>query len=323
MTYNGTQARDSASKLRIGYLSTIYHSSILIKGLRSLEDAGIDSSWFLYGTGPAIIDALSKGKLDLGYVGLAPAAIGVGRGLKIKCVAGGHVEGTVISAKKEYSPIDFFSGDVGKTLAQFKGKKIGTPRRGSLHDVFLRYYLSLFGLDKDVGIVNYDWADSIPDAMSDGEVEAAAGTPPLAVLLSRFVDAKIVVPPHMIWPNNPSYGIVTTDAMLENSRELLKKYLAIHKNACCSMIRGEPRKVAWIVSKTVRLLDEQFVIETLNVSPKYCASLSSDYVESTLKLTTVLSRLGYLSTRLKEEDIFDFSLIREVHPEGSHYSSRV
>jgi NitT/TauT family transport system substrate-binding protein len=317
---NDKQQRDNAPRLRIGYLSTMYHSSILIKGLRLLEKEGIEPSWYLYGTGPAIVDALSQGKLDLGYIGLAPTAIGIGRGVKIKCIAGGHVEGTVIAGRKEYLRIDSFSGDMGKTLAQFKGKKVGTPRRGSLHDVFLRYYLSQFGLDKNVDIVNYDWADSIPDAMSEGELEAAVGTPPLAVLLSRLVGANIIVPPDRIWPNNPSYGIVTSDAMLENSREPLKKFLAIHKNACCSLIRNEQRKVASIVSKTVGLVDEQFVVDTLNVSPKYCASLPTDYVDSTMKLTEVLRELGYLSKQIGESDIFDFSLIREIHPEASHYS---
>ncbi len=297
----------------------MYHSSILIKGLKLLESEGIEPTWNLYGTGPAIIDALSQGKIDLGYIGLAPVAIGVGKGLKIKCIAGGHMEGTVIVSRKEYSSIDSFSGDLGKTLAQFKGKKIGTPRKGSLHDVFLRYYLSQYGLDNEVGVVNYDWADMIPDAVSEGEVEAAAGTPPLAVLLSRLAGAKVIVPPERIWPYNPSYGIVTTVTMLENSKDLLEKFTTIHKEACCSLLRKEPHKVASIVSKTVGLVDEQFVFDVLKVSPKYCASLPPDYVDSTLRLTQVLNKLGYLSAQLSERDLFDYSLIKEVHPELPHY----
>ena len=58
----------------------------------------------------------------------------MGRGLKIKCVAGGHAEGTVLIGGR--------SRVAGKTakeaLTPFKGMTIGTLRRGSIHDVILR-----------------------------------------------------------------------------------------------------------------------------------------------------------------------------------------
>ena len=40
-------------------------------------------------------------ELDIGYIGLPPAIIGIEQGVPIKCVAGGHVEGTILCAKKK------------------------------------------------------------------------------------------------------------------------------------------------------------------------------------------------------------------------------
>ncbi len=306
--------------LRIGFLSTLFHTSILIKGMKWLEDLGIEPTWTLFGTGPAIVDAFSKGKLDIGYIGLSPTAIGIGKGIEIKCVAGGHVEGTVIVAKRNYKPMEYFSNDLGRTLAQFRGKKVGVPRRGSLHDVFLRHYLSQLGLSNDIEIINYDWADFIPEAMSVGEIEAAIGTPPLAIVLSRLLGTEIIVPPKWIWPNNPSYGIVTSKKMLKESSDLLETFLETHKKADCSLIRENPQKAAASVSKTVELVDENFVLATYKVSPKYCASLSREYVDSTVSLLDVLKNLGYLASTLEENDIFDHDLIGKIHPEKPHYT---
>lgn len=306
--------------LRIGYLSTLYHTSILIKGSRWLENDGLEVKWSLFGTGPAIVDAFSKGELDIGYIGLAPTVIGVGKGVQIKCIAGGHVEGTIFSGKKEYKPIEEFSGDMGKALNQFRGKKIGVPRRGSLHDVFLRYYLSQSGIEEKVDIVNYDWADMIPDAMIGGEIEGAVGTPPLSVLLHELLGTKLIIPPSLIWPDNPSYGVVTSKRMLEESQELLLKFLKMHKRAC-KMIRDSPKEAADVVSKTIELVNSKFVLDTYAVSPRYCSAISKEYVKSTLDMLPVLQRLGYLKGKFEESDIFDSSLIRDLHPEPPHYHS--
>ncbi len=303
----------------IGYLSTMYHTSILIKRMGWLETHGIRPQWKLFGTGPAIVDALMRGELDLGYVGLSPTIIGIGKRATIKCIAGGHVEGTVIIGKPEYQTVEPSSNDFGKALAQFSGRKLGAPRRGSLHDVFLRFYLSKYGLLNQVEVLNYEWADFIPDAIRRNEIEGAAGTPPLAVLSSILLNAKIIVPSNLIWPNNPSYGIVTSLATLHNRQDLLETFLRIHKEACFQL-RTRPDEAASHIAKAVELVDDQFVLRTLRISPKYCAALSNEFVESTMRLIPVLRELKYIANQLEESDIFEHKLIEKVHPEASHYS---
>jgi NitT/TauT family transport system substrate-binding protein len=311
----------SREPLRIGYLSTMYHTSIFMKGARLLEEAGIDPQWSLFGTGPAIVDAFSKNKLDVGYIGLAPSIIGISKGMRLKCIAGGHVEGTVVVATEDYKPFNQ-TGNLRRALSQFVDEKIGVPRRGSLHDVFLRYYLSKFDLDESVEVVNYDWADMIPEAMGSGEIVAAAGTPPLSVLLSRLYGAQVIVEPRQIWPNNPSYGILTTEPMIEKSRDLISKFLKIHKKISCEIIRSEPQRAAKVISQTVGLVDESFVLDTFWVSPKFCASLSEEYVKSTIDLVPVLNELEYLQRdNIRESEVFHYSFIKEIHPEPPHYSA--
>lgn len=58
------------------------------------------------------------------------------KGLKIKCVDGGHVEGTVIAAPKSYKSFEELSS-INDVLIQFEGKTIGTPTKGCIHDVII------------------------------------------------------------------------------------------------------------------------------------------------------------------------------------------
>ncbi|MDL5502662.1 MAG: ABC transporter substrate-binding protein, partial [Candidatus Methanoperedens sp.] len=67
-----------------------------------LEKSGIHATWKLFASGPDIVKAFENKEIDVGYIGLPPAIIGIDRGVPIVCVAGGHVEGTVLIARKNY-----------------------------------------------------------------------------------------------------------------------------------------------------------------------------------------------------------------------------
>ena len=158
-------------KLRIGHLSTFYHTAFVLMGTGWLADAGIDARWRLFPSGPDIVKALGAGEIDLAYIGLPPAMIGIARGLTVKCVAGGHVEGTVLVARGRYLGIDEL-GDERAVLEQFTAQVIGCPPRGSIHDIIIRDLLARYdGLN--IRVHNFAWADFALAALTDGEIEAA------------------------------------------------------------------------------------------------------------------------------------------------------
>ena len=55
--------------IRIGHLSTMYHTAFLLRGSGLLADQGISTTWTLFPSGPDIISAMQAGTLDLGYLG--------------------------------------------------------------------------------------------------------------------------------------------------------------------------------------------------------------------------------------------------------------
>jgi len=273
--------------------------------------------WRLFGTGPAVVRAFDQGELDLAYIGLPPAIIGIEHGVGIVCIAGGHMEGTVISSKKCYRGAPEIT-ELREILRQFAGLRIGVPGTGSIHDVILRECLERSGLERDIEVANFAWSDRVLEALVKDEVAAAVGTPALAVAVCRYAEGTILYPPSLLWPHNPSYGILAARDFLEGERETAEKFLILHEEAS-AFLRGSPEEAGRLIAGYVGFIDEEFVLDTLKVSPKYCAQISEDYINSTMEFVGVLKRLGYISRRLSEHEIFDLSLINKIHPEKDHY----
>jgi len=304
--------------IRIGHLSTFYHTALLLMDRRDLDERlNGPVSWRLFGTGPSIMEAFEKGELDLAYAGLPPAIIGMDRGIDVRCVAGGHMEGTVLAGASDCKGYPELP-DLAEVLRQFQGKTIGVPGSGSIHDVILRDALAAAGLRDTVRVRNYPWADLVTEAVAKGDAAAAMGTPALAVAIRRFAGGRILYPPAETWPHNPSYGIIVSRSYLASSREIVRRFLSLHEEAS-AMLRDDRESAARAIAKAVGVVDADFVRETLSLSPGYCGQLSGHYVDSTMRFVRTLKDLGYIGNELKREDIFDRSLIDEVHPEPDHY----
>ena len=303
-------------QLTIAYLSTMYHTSHLIRAQRWLEkELKLRPEWVLFPTGPAMVEAFAGGSIDLGYIGLPPAMIGIDKGVPLVCVAGGHVEGTAMIAARRYQSYDELRSSE-RVLNQFKGKQLGSSTRGSIHDVILRNLVEEGGME--IAVANYPWTDLIPEAIDAGEIEGAVGTPALAVLGTREYGTTTIIPPRYLWPFNPSYGIVVRKELLAE-KKLLGDFLTLHERAC-NQIREHPGEAAAAVAGAIKVVNSSFVMEVFALSPKYCAALSESYRRSTLAFVNPLKKLGYLTGDLSEADIFDTGIIDTLHTDPDHYS---
>ncbi len=282
------------------------------------KDLNMEISWILFGTGPSMINAFKEGELEIGYMGLPPAIIGIDKGVPIKCVAGGHIEGTLIIAKKGYKKISQFNDNIYEVLSQFKGKTIGTTSKGSIHDVILNFYIEENNLKNEITVKNYDQAEFIALDMRKGIIEGGVGTPALGAFASTIVKSHIIVPPEKLWKNNPSYGIFFRKDIIESNPELILKFLSYHKKASI-LIKKSPIQAAKIISNTIKILSENYVQSILKISPKYCIALSEGYVNATMEFVKILYKQGYIKRELQINDIFVFDFINKIHPENNHY----
>jgi len=308
--------------LRIGHLSTFYHTAILLMARKDITSRlGLAVEWTLMGTGPAIMTAFGRGELDLAYIGLPPAIIAMEQGITIVCVAGGHMEGTVMAGKSRWLGFPE-ADDLGAILGQFAGKTIGVPGNGSIHDVILKDSIARCAPGRNITVRNYPWADLVTEAVVKDEVAAAFGTPALAIAIKRFAGGKILYPAARLWPDNPSYGIVVDRSFLNAHRNTVGRFLITHEEAE-SVLRKAPAHAAQAIADHVGIIDREFVLETLRVSPKYCAALTGGYLSSTMNFVRALKVLGYIKREPAQDEIFDTSLITKIHPEKDHYGDGI
>lgn len=305
--------------MRIGHLSTAYHTNFVIMDNDDLaSDLNANVEWILFGTGPAMVQAFKEKRLDAGYMGLPPAIIGIDKGVPIECVAGGHVEGTIMIGKIEYKSIENTNGDLNEVLQQFSGKAVGVPSRGSIHDVILNHILEKHGLINEVEIKNYAQAEFIALDMKKGLLEGGVGTPALAVFASTLLESHLIIPPNYLWENNPSYGIFFHKDVIKNKPEVVTTFLNHHKKASTSL-RDNPEESAAIIAKTFEILNKEYARAVLEISPKYCIALSEGYVDSTMKFVKTLYELKYITRPLTTAEIFQFDFVNKLHPEKHHY----
>jgi NitT/TauT family transport system substrate-binding protein len=308
-------------ELNIGHLSTAYHTNFILMGDNKLEqDLGLKVNWSLFGTGPLMVDAFKDEELDVGYMGLPPAIIGIDNDVPIKCVAGGHVEGTIMIGKKKYKSISQLDSEISDVLSQFKGYAIGTPSVGSIHDAILNYYLEKHNLKNDIEVVNYKQAEFIALDMQKGKLEGGVGTPALAIFAKTILDSHLIIPAQYLLANNPSYGIFFHESIIKDYPEMVSIFLKHHKRAS-KLLRESQNEAAKTIAKTFSILKDNvpYVKAVLEISPRYCISFSEGYLKSTDGFINTMHSLGYIKERLSREKIYNFKFVSEVHPEAEHY----
>lgn len=139
-------AADSA-ELRIGYFPNITHAQALIAQQMELEGrpwyaprlpAGTKLFWQPYNAGPAAMEGLTLGTIDMSYVGPSPAIMAyIQRGGSVRVVSGSAEGGAALVVRQDVS---------AKEAKDFIGKAIATPQLGNTQDVACRAWLIKNGI---------------------------------------------------------------------------------------------------------------------------------------------------------------------------------
>lgn len=162
--------------------------------VRNLLDAsgeapklGFKASFPNFAGGPAILEAIRAGALDIAYVGDTPP---------IQARASGTLLPIIATFTRQVAQYRLTSrpGLVINKLAELRGKKLSYIE-GSGRQVFLIEALNRAGVSlKDVQLVNLRVAD-LPDAIRSGAVDVAVLTEPHVTRLVKQVGASPVLDP--------------------------------------------------------------------------------------------------------------------------------
>ncbi len=216
-------------KLRIGYFPNLTHATALV-GLRQGAFArAIGTSTTIephvFNAGPAAIEALLAGELDLLYVGPGPAVTGFVRskGRALRVVAGVASGGASLVVRGD-AKID--------SAKDLSAHKLASPQIGNTQDVALRTYIKANGLETHerggtvtvVPVTNSD----IVTLFHKGEIDGAWVPEPWATILRHEPGAKELVDERTLWPGHsfPTTVLVVSSKLLKDHPEVVEKWLA-------------------------------------------------------------------------------------------------
>jgi NitT/TauT family transport system substrate-binding protein len=181
----------------------------------------------LFGSGPAAIEALLAGEVDLTYVGPSPAINGFIRseGKALRVIAGA-VQGGAVFVRRSDVVLD--------RKEDFSTKRFASPQIGNTQDISLRTYLAAMGhLTKERG----GTVEVVPMANADilslflrKQLDGAWVPEPWGAILVHRAQGVIIVDERDLWPDGKfaTTLLVASQRFLETRPESVQRMVNAH-----------------------------------------------------------------------------------------------
>ncbi len=244
----------AARVVRIGYLPNFTHAQAVAgaeRGDFGRALAGVKVEFRTFNAGPALIEALFAGEIDLGYVGPSPTvnAYAKSGGEEIRVIAGAAANGAAVVVQP---------GAGIEKPEDLLGKRIATPQYGNTQDVAARFFVTqtLKGKLADAGgdttIVNAENAD-ILTLLRKGDIDAAWVPEPWATRLVAEAGGRILFEEKSQWPGGKFTitNVIARRGFLEANGDLVKRFLEAH-DGLTAWLNANPEEGAKVVNDGIR-----------------------------------------------------------------------
>ena len=231
-------AQGTPTTIRVGAFPNITHAQAMVGKANGLFDKAmgpqVKVQWTSFNAGPAAIEALFAGAIDMTYVGPNPAINGYVRsnGEALRVVSGAASGGASLIVRN----------DAGINKPEdFHGKRVASPQFGNTQDVALRNWLKNHGMktnDKggDVQIVPMANPDQLTLFLKK-DLDAAWAPEPWATRLIHEGNGRLFVDERTLWPN----GQFVIGLLVVNT-----KFLKAHPDLVKNWIRANVDLTDWI-----------------------------------------------------------------------------
>jgi NitT/TauT family transport system substrate-binding protein len=294
---------ETITELTFGYQPSTHQIAYITareKGwwLEDLAPYGIESiNDYLFPTGAPEMQSMMAGDLDVAYVGSAPVISALASGLDAKIVAAVQIQGSDIVLRTELpyeSPEDL------------RGLKIATFPPGTIQDTLLRNWLAENGIDpnEDVEIIGMGPGDAIT-AISAGQVDAVFLPHPSPVMVENEGVGRSVVSSGEMLEDHACCVIAVSGDLIRNHPDIVQQIVATHVRA--TEYNSEHLDEAAQIFADDQEWDVELVKQSLNEWDGSWIADPNLIVNSTVDYAQVQYELGYISSPLTQDDIFDLS----------------
>ncbi|TMV83799.1 ABC transporter substrate-binding protein [Thioclava sp. BHET1] len=302
-------------KLEIGYMPILPVSQLFV----TLEDggmkqAGISPDLVQFQNGPAMVQALLAGQLDVAYLGIGPAMVARAKGADIKVVASDIVEQISFIALGDLAP--YFKTDPKTAFARFAkdhGRKavITTFPVGSVPETVLQYWLRKeLGVDPSEVEIVYQGTAQAQQALLTGAVDGGALLEPIvSTVLNRNKKAVVVASGGEMFPHQPGAVLAVREKTIKAHPEAISDLVAAHLKAT-ELLRTDPEKATPMVAKYVGggRLPVAIVTAALKRSANTFVADPNAIVDGTREMQDFQADLGTLKTKVDLKQLFDLTI---------------
>lgn len=300
--------------IRVSHFPNITHAQAIVGHANGAFQKAIGRpiDWKVFNAGPAAMEALSAGHIDIAYVGPNPAINAYIRseGAALRVVAGAASGG----ASLVLHPKSGIQAD-----ADFAGKKITTPQLGNTQDVAAREWLVAHGHQtREKGGTVSVLPIPNPEQLilfQKGEIDAAWAPEPWATRLIQETGGKRYMDERSLWPDRQfcTALVVVRKAFLEANPDVVKKFLEAHVEVT-EWIKANSEQARNLVNSEIgREMGKPLPDRLLEESWKWF-DVTYDPLSATLQRSADSAfKLGFLGrTRPDLKAIADLKLLNEV-----------
>ena len=279
--------------ITIGYQPSDHDAALFVaEAQEKYKNQGLNVKTVQFNNGGDMLTAMASGEVDVGYLGLTPALSGIANNANIKIVSGAQLEGSAILVSDK-------SGI--SSVADLKGKNVGTLGEASIQHFLLSYALNESGLSiNDVHESGMKSAEMVT-ALRDNKIDAIFVPEPFVTTVVENGYGKVLEDSGDIISEHPCCVIVASDNFINKHPDDVKKIVEINTEAT-KFIQSNS-------SEAVKLLPSDIVsnasIEEVSLKGlEFVSGLSDSYKKSVLDFMHKEVELGVLKQNLTEEQIF-------------------
>jgi NitT/TauT family transport system substrate-binding protein len=300
--------------VHLGYFPNITHAVALVGVAKGTFAQAFGSNVKLdtkqFNAGPAEIEALFAGSIDIGYLGPNPAVTGYtqSKGQALRIIAGASSGGALFVVR----PGAHIQS--GKDLG---GKKLASPQLGGTQDISLRNYIDSNGFkttDKGgtVQVIPLANADILTQFKA-GQIDGAWVPEPWASRLIQEDGGTALVDERTLWPNGKfvTTNVVVSTKFLTAHPDLVTKFLEAHVDTV-QYINNNLPDAKTVVNEQLKILTQKALATSVVDSSFKNLDITYDPLASTLfKAADDAYSLGYLKTK-PDQGIYDLDPLNAV-----------
>jgi NitT/TauT family transport system substrate-binding protein len=205
--------------------------------------------WYSFG-GPELAQAVARGDIHIGDMGLPPFLTAYSRGLPARIIGSSPIQ-----------QLDHYLVGIPtiKSMADLSGKRVGILSHGSCDDYFLSHLLESHGIDpeKEVERMPLGTLYGDPKVLADGTVDAAFMVEPGVAAGEYSGLLKVLGRVGDYFPRYQWGVILASNQWLAERRDLIRRLMTAFRNAC-RWIHTHPEETLELGCDTFEVKEEVF-----------------------------------------------------------------